>query len=64
MRTLPAAALIKGDVIKLPDAYGDEDATVTKVENATPEAGRVTVHLYDGGTIELSAALRVEVVKL
>lgn len=56
MRTLPAAAVSKGDTIRV----NDDEVTVTKIENATPVAGRITWN----GSIEIGAGVRVEVVRL
>ena len=65
MRTLPAAAIQKGDTVRLETANGENvELTVAKVNNSTPHAGRITWLDEKDKPYEIGAAVRVEVVKL
>jgi hypothetical protein len=59
MRTLPAAAVQKGDVVKVNDA----EVRVIRVHNGEPVAGRITWDT-DKEPVEIGGAVRVEVVRL
>lgn len=65
MRTLTAAAIQKGDTVRLETTHGESvELTVFRIHNATPIAGRITWENEAGKPYEIGAAVRVAIVKL
>lgn len=60
-RRLPAAAIVKGDRVRLGES--DPEVTVQRIHNADPEPGRIRWET-DAGDLIVGAATRVEVLHL
>lgn len=65
-RTLPAAAVQKGDTVRFLDGLKAEpgEVTVARIENSTPVPGLISWTDTNGRHWTVSAADRVEVVRL
>ena len=64
MKTLPAAAIHEGTIVRLPHNEGFDEFKIIKVENATPIPGKITWHTDTQQSVTVPAGLRVDVVEM